>query len=82
MRLHLPLLPLLLLSLATLPGCGKPELPDSERPPEPQATALRDAIAQPIEQAKAAQTAVDEAARAQRAAIDAAAATSATPPPE
>lgn len=63
---------ILLLATATLSACGKPQPPDTERPPEPQATALREAIAKPLEQAKAAQTAVDEAAKAQRAAIDAA----------
>lgn len=63
---------ILLLATAALSACGKPQPPDTERPPEPQATALREAIAKPLEQAKAAQTAVDEAAKAQRAALDAA----------
>jgi hypothetical protein len=64
--------PLMVLALVTLSACGKPQPPDPERRPDPQATAMRDAIAKPLEQAKAAQTAVDEAAKVQRAAIDAA----------
>lgn len=63
---------IMLLAATTLSACGKPQPPETERRPDPQATAMRDAIAKPLEQAKAAQTAVDEAAKAQRAAIDAA----------
>lgn len=58
-----------------LGACGKPQPPDRERPPEPQAgpkSELREAIREPIDRAKQADAAVQEAAEAQRAAIDAA----------
>lgn len=65
-----------------LGACSKPKPPDPEKPPEPQATAatpapaqateLREAIQQPIDQAKAASEATDAAAKRQREAIDAA----------
>ena len=58
--------------LALLAGCSKPRPPEKERPVEPQATQLRDAIQQPIERAKSTENAVDEAAQQQRAAIEAA----------
>ncbi|MGO1000707.1 hypothetical protein [Lysobacter sp. CA196] len=58
--------------LCALTACSKPQPPDKERPVEPQATQLRDAIQQPIEQAKSTENAVDEAAQQQRAAIEAA----------
>ena len=55
----------------------KPEPPPTDEPPKPQATAeateLRDAIQQPINQAKAVESAVQEAADKQQAEIDAAA---------
>ncbi|MCW4456462.1 hypothetical protein OK348_16910 [Flavobacterium sp. MXW15] len=66
---YVPLLSSLLLPV--LAGC-RPEPPSPERPPEPQATALRDAIQQPLDKAHAAEAAVEQAAQAQRAAIDAA----------
>jgi len=59
-----------LLSMALLAACGKPQPPDTERPPEPQATQLRDAIQQPLEQAKAAAAATEQAAKAEQAAAD------------
>lgn len=52
-------------------ACSKPEPPEKERPPEPQATELRDAIQQPIDRAKAVEGEVQDAAAQQRAAIDA-----------
>jgi hypothetical protein len=58
-----------MLSLVLLAACGRPQPPDTERPPEPQAGAMRDAIAQPLEKAQAARTAVEEAARAESAAL-------------
>jgi hypothetical protein len=62
-----------LLALAVaVAGCTKPTPPPTEQPPEPQATELRDAIQAPIERARAAEGAVQHAADAQRAAIDAA----------
>ena len=65
-------LPALMLSaICSLGGCSKPEPPPTERPPEPQATQLRDAIRQPIDQAAAVDAQVQDAAATQRAAIDA-----------
>lgn len=49
-------------------ACTKPAPPDTERPPEPQATG---AIRKPIDRAKAAEGQVGDAAAKQRAAIDA-----------
>ena len=55
-----------------------PERPPTDEPPEPQAlaaqhTELRDALQYPIDQAKAVEASVSEAAEQQKAAIDAAA---------
>jgi hypothetical protein len=66
----------LLLSLAGLTAC-KPEPPPTDEPPEPKAVAaenteLRDAIQKPIDQAKAVEATVQEAADKNSAAIDAA----------
>lgn len=70
MRIAILTLPLL------LAACGKPESPDKDQPPEPQAreqqTELRDAIQQPIDRAKAVDGQVQDAAAVQRAAIEAA----------
>lgn len=64
--------PALLLALAVAAaGCTRPTPPPTEQPPEPQATELRDAIQAPIERARAVEGAVQDAADAQRAAIDA-----------
>lgn len=68
---------LLALSLIGLTAC-KPEAPPTDEPPTPQAVAadnteLRDAIKQPIDQAKAVEGVVQEAADKNSAAIDAAA---------
>jgi hypothetical protein len=60
---------LLLMPLLLLVACGKPQPPDTERPPEPQAGAMREAIAQPLEKAQAAKAAVEEAGQAERAAL-------------
>ena len=62
------------LLLATLAACSKPQPPEKERPVEPQAaqhTELRDAIKAPIDKAKSVEADMQEAADAQRAAIDA-----------
>ena len=61
--------------LALLAGCSRPRPPEKERPVEPQATQLRDAMQAPIEQARKAQEEARAAAEAQRAAIDAATST-------
>ena len=59
-------------------ACSRPEPPEKERPPEPQASAparhteLRDAIQAPQDKARAVEGAVDDAAKAQRKAIEAA----------
>ncbi|UTA54539.1 hypothetical protein L3D22_01350 [Lysobacter soli] len=57
--------------MALLAGCSKPQPPEKERPVEPQATQLRDAIKAPIDKAKDVEKQVQDAADAQRAAIDA-----------
>lgn len=60
------------LLLGLLSAC-RPEPPDRERPPEPQAaqpTQLHDAIQAPIERARQVELDVEQAADAQRAAID------------
>jgi PBP1b-binding outer membrane lipoprotein LpoB len=67
-------------ALAT--GCSPPKPPDKEQPPEPIAgtaapapqdpTALRRAIEQPIDKAKAAEDATATAQKAQQDALDAA----------
>ena len=63
----------LLLALSCA-ACTRPPPPPPEKPPEPQAhTQLHDAIQAPIEQAKAVEGAVQDAADKQKAAIDAAA---------
>ncbi len=66
--------PMILAALAVpllCAACSKPEPPEKERPPEPQATELRDAIQQPIDRARAVDAQVQDAAAQQRAAIDA-----------
>lgn len=55
-----------------LSACG-PEIPPADKPPEPQATALSDAIHDPPDKAAAVQGTLDEAARQQKAAVEAAA---------
>ena len=61
--------------LLLVAACSKPEAPDKQRPPEPQAaeqhTELRDAIQAPIDRAKAVSPAVQDAAQQQRDQIDA-----------
>ncbi len=68
--------------LVVLAACSKPQPPEKERPPEPQAAAqaakqaeqhteLRDTIRRPIDRAKAVETQVIDAAEQQKAAIDA-----------
>lgn len=61
-----------LMALVLLAGCSRPKPPDKDRPPEPQATQLRDAMQAPLEQARQAQEEAKKAAEEQRAAIDAA----------
>ncbi|HEY0504738.1 MAG TPA: hypothetical protein VGD42_14755 [Lysobacter sp.] len=59
--------------LALLAGaCSRPKPPEKDRPVEPQATQLRDAMQAPIEQARQAQEEARKAAEAQRKAIEAA----------
>jgi hypothetical protein len=70
------LLPLLAACLA-LSACSKPEVPEHDDPPEPQAAAaqpaeLTQAIQQPLDKAHAAQDATAAASAAQDAAIGAA----------
>lgn len=58
--------------LFLLVACSRPKPPEKERPVEPQATQLRDAIQAPIEKAQQVEDQVKAAADAQRAAIEAA----------
>lgn len=66
----------LCLMATVLAACGKPRPPEKERPPEPQAaqphSELREAIQAPIDKARQVDAEVQQAAEAQRAAIDAA----------
>ena len=57
--------------LALLAGCSKPRPPEKERPVEPQATQLRDAIQAPLDKAKSVEKTLQDAAEQQRAQIDA-----------
>ena len=60
--------------LAAVAGCT-PEPPEKERPPEPQAAAnthLRDAIQAPLDRARQVEVDTQQAAEAQREAIEAA----------
>ncbi|KWV12134.1 hypothetical protein [Xanthomonas translucens] len=72
MHRSLRLLTLALSLLAALAACKPtpPKPPDT--PPEPQADALRAAIAQPLDRARQAQLGTQQAAAAHNAAIDAA----------
>lgn len=80
--MRLPCLSIAIAALLALGAC-KPEPPEKEQPPEPQAAApatrqsdqhteLRDAIQRPIERAEQVEADVEKAAEAQRAAIEAA----------
>ena len=54
-----------------LAACSPPpETPPIDDPPEPQATALRDAINEPLDKARAVEGSVQRAADAQRRVID------------
>ncbi|WP_303747776.1 hypothetical protein [Stenotrophomonas pigmentata] len=66
-RLSLLMVPLLL----ALAAC-KPQASDTERRPDPQATALRDAMKKDLDQAKATAAAAEQASKAQQAELDAA----------
>jgi len=72
---RLTTVPLMLLAGVLLAACsprpGEPS-PIPETPPEPQATELRDAIQAPLDKARAVETTLDDAARAQSEAIEAA----------
>ena len=66
------LLPLLAACLAQA-GCSKPEVPEHDNPPEPQAATqpakLTQAIQQPLDKANAAQVATEAASEKQDAAL-------------
>ncbi|MBB4131515.1 MULTISPECIES: hypothetical protein [unclassified Xanthomonas] len=69
MKLHWTLTASLVLLLG---ACQRPQPAPTEQKPEPQATALRDHINKPLDQAHAVQAATAQAADDQRKAIDAA----------
>ncbi|MCS3747680.1 hypothetical protein [Xanthomonas sp. 3793] len=69
MKLHWMLAAVAMLPLA---ACQRPQPAPTDQKPDPQATALRDHIQQPLNKAHAVQTATDQAAEDQRKAIDAA----------
>lgn len=56
----------------TLGACSRPPPAPTEQRPEPQATALRDAIKAPLDKARSVQQTTDEATQREREAIDAA----------
>ena len=57
-------------AIACCTACSPPPKPPADQPPEPQATQLRDAIQAPIDKAKAVEGQVQDAADAQRKAIE------------
>ena len=61
-----------ILAIACCAACSPPVEPPDERPPEPQATALRDAIQAPIDKANAVGDALHDAAERRHGEIDAA----------
>ncbi|MCS3808482.1 hypothetical protein [Xanthomonas sp. 4461] len=69
MKLHWMLAAVAMLPLA---ACQRPQPAPTDQKPDPQATALRDHIQQPLNKAHAVQAATDQAAEDQRKAIDAA----------
>ncbi len=62
--------PLLACGLLVLAACH-PEPPPTDQPPEPQATAMRDAIQAPQDKARAVEDTLQQAADAQRAQVEA-----------
>lgn len=54
-------------------ACNDPKRRPKDDPPEPQATALRDAVAAPIERARAVEATVQEGEAQRRESIEAAA---------
>ena len=59
-----------LVPVACCAACSPPPKPPADQPPAPQATQLRDAIQAPIDKAKAVEGQVQDAADAQRKAIE------------
>jgi len=50
-----------LATLLVLAGCNRPVPPAPDKPPEPQAKALREAMQQPLDKAKAARETLEKA---------------------
>ena len=50
-----------LTALLALAGCNRPVPPAPDKPPAPQATALREAIQQPLDKANAARATLEKA---------------------
>lgn len=65
-------MPTVLAAALLCAACSPPEEPSREQPPEPQATQLRDAVQAPVDKARAVEGQVQDAADAQRKAIEAA----------
>ena len=65
MRVLIPLLTVLALA-----ACGKPQPPETERRPEPQAAELREKIEKPLAEAEAASAAMEHAVQADKQALD------------
>ncbi|QQP95266.1 hypothetical protein [Lysobacter enzymogenes] len=58
-------------SIAAIAACSKPQPPEKERPVDPQATQMRDAIQKPIQEAKGVEHSVDQGAQQTRDAVEA-----------
>jgi len=73
LRALFPRMPVLACAAALLlAGCHRPPPEPPEAPPEPQATALRDAVQDPLDKATAVEHAVHEADARRREQADAA----------
>lgn len=75
-RIALPLLAMIALS-----ACNRPLPPAPDKPPEPQATELRDAIQKPIDRAKSVSDTLQQSADARAAEADRASGDTTPPSP-
>lgn len=58
------------LAALMLAACSRPPAPDPQGPPEPQASAMREAIAEPLDKAKDSSEATTDAQQKQDQAIE------------